>query len=142
MEDEAAELDGGRDEESKSWGIREIADEFVDEDNNDGLRLDDVGDGGGEGFGREVIIFVAGRRSLLAWDFFPLSNTPRRRIAPTGTSTYSNVAIVDAQKTNGTATEKSGLDFLGPAHSMSVHQIGSFGNMFGRDACNFETCQT
>ena len=98
-------MGGGRDAGSKSWGIREMADEFVDDDNNDGLRLDDVGDGGGEGFGREVIIFVAGRRSLLAWDFFPLSNAPRRRIAPTGTSTYSNVAIVDAQGTNGTATE-------------------------------------
>ena len=90
--------EGGRDEESKSWGKREIAGEGEDNaelvDDDDPLRLD-VGDGGGDGFGRPVIIFVAGRMSLLAWPFFPLivSDIPRRRIAPTGISMYSNVAM-------------------------------------------------
>jgi hypothetical protein len=82
----------GRDEESNSWGKREIAGE--DEDNaelvedSDPLRLEDVGDGGGDGFGRPVMIFVAGRISLLTWPIFPLiaSDIPRRRIAPTGIS--------------------------------------------------------
>jgi hypothetical protein len=92
--------EGGRDEESKSWGKREIACE--DEDNaelvedDDPLRFNDVGDGGGDGFGRPVMIFAAGRMSLLTWPFFVLlaSDIPRRRRAPTGISMYSSVAIV------------------------------------------------
>lgn len=80
----------GKDEESKSWGKREIAGEGEDNAElvDDPLRLDDVGDGGGDGFGKPVMIFVAGRMSLLTWLFFPLivSDIPRRRIAPTGTS--------------------------------------------------------
>ena len=52
------------DEESKSWGKREIADEGEDNaelvDDDDPVRLDDVGNG----TGRPVMIFVAGRMSL------------------------------------------------------------------------------
>lgn len=89
-EEVVAELDdeGGRDEESKSWGRRERAGEdnaeFVsDDDNSDPLRfkLDDVGDG----FGRPVIILVAGRMSLLTRPFLA-SDIPRRCVAPTGIS--------------------------------------------------------
>ena len=84
--------EGGRDEESKSWGKSEIAGE--DDDNaelvndDDPLRLEDVGEEGGDGFGRPVMIFAAGRMSLLTWPIFPLivSGIPRRRIAPTGIS--------------------------------------------------------
>ena len=93
--------EGGRDEESKSWGKREIADEGEDDnaelfDDVDPLRFNDVGDGGGDGFGRPVMIFVAGRMSLLTWPFFPLivSDIPRSRIAPTGMSMYSSVAMI------------------------------------------------
>ena len=61
--------EGGKDEEIKSWGKREIAGEEEDNaelvDDDDPLRLEDVGDGGGDGFGRPVMIFVAGRMSLL-----------------------------------------------------------------------------
>ena len=82
--------EGGRDEESKSWGKREIAGEDNAElvEDNDPLRLEDVGDGGGDGFGRPVMIFVAGRMSLLTWLILPLtvSDIARRRIAPTGIS--------------------------------------------------------
>lgn len=88
LEEAAAEWgdEGGRVEESKSWGRRESAGEVseVVDDNNDGLRLDNVGDGGGEGFGREVMILVAGRMSLLNWAFF--WDIARRRVAPTGIS--------------------------------------------------------
>ena len=60
--------EGGRDVESKSWGKREIAGEGEDNAelvDDDDLRLDDVvGDGGGDGFGKPVMIFVAGRMSL------------------------------------------------------------------------------
>jgi hypothetical protein len=90
--------EGGRDEESRSWGKRESAGEVEDNaelvDDDDPLRLD-VGDGGGDGFGRPVMIFVAGRMSLLTWPFFPLivSDIPRRRKAPTGISMYSSVAM-------------------------------------------------
>lgn len=84
--------EGGRDDESKSWGKREIAGEDGDNaelvDDNDPLRLEDVGEEGGDGFGRPVMIFAAGRMSLLTWPIFPLivSGIPRRRIAPTGIS--------------------------------------------------------
>ena len=98
MEEEASEFndDDGRDEEIKSWGKREIVGE--EEDNAelvDPLRLEDVGDGGGDGFGSPVMILVAGRMSLLTWLFFPLVefDIPRRRIAPAGISMYSNVAM-------------------------------------------------
>ena len=88
--------EGGRDEESKSWDKREIADEGEDNaelvDDNDPLRLDDVGDGG-DGFARPgpVTSFVPGRMSLLTWPFSPLtlSNILRRRVAPTGISMYN-----------------------------------------------------
>lgn len=65
--------ESGRDEESKSWGKKEIAGEGEDNsepvDHNDPLRLDDGGDGG-DGFGRPVINFVAGRISLLNTPLF------------------------------------------------------------------------
>ena len=101
LEEEVAGFndEGGRDEEIKSWGKREIGGEEEDNaelvDDEDPLRLEDVGDGGGDGFGRPVMIFVAGRMSLLTWPFFPLivSDIPRRRIAPTGISMYSSVAM-------------------------------------------------
>ena len=88
---------GGNDEESNSWGRREIAgevSELVDDDSKDGLRLDNVGDGGGDGFGREVLISAAGRISSLTWAF-PLcvSNVLRRRVAPTGMSMYSTIML-------------------------------------------------
>jgi hypothetical protein len=109
-EELAAELDdeGGRDEESKSWGRRERAGEdkaeFVD-DNSDPLRfkLDDVGDG----FGRPVMIFVAGRMSLLTRPFFA-SDIPRRCVAPTGISMYSRVAMNGRlERNSGPATENA-----------------------------------
>jgi hypothetical protein len=68
--------EGGRDEESKSWDKREIAGENEDNaelvEDDDPFHMDDVGDGGGDGFGRPVMIFVAGRMSWLVWPFFPL----------------------------------------------------------------------
>ena len=70
-EEESAD-EGGRVEESRSWGIREIAGEDKELDKIDSLRLDDVGDGGGDGFGRVVNIFGAGRMSLPTEVFFPL----------------------------------------------------------------------
>lgn len=126
-EDEAAGLGdkGGRDEESKSWGRREIAgedNELVDDDNNDGLRLDDVGDGGGDGFGRDVIIFVAGRRSLLTWALISrVSDIARRRVALTGTSMYSRVVIVLSGTWNRSVTALFTQHFTWPYETNDAH---------------------
>ena len=107
--------EGGRDEESKSWGKREIAGEVEDNaelvDDDDPLRWD-VGDGGGDGFGRPVMIFVAGRMSLITWPFFPLvvSDIPRRRIAPTGISMYSSVAMKCRKQTHAISSLSRSCD--------------------------------
>ena len=90
MEEEEAiaglDEEGGRDEESKSWGRRERTGEDNaelvddDDDNNDPLSLNgELGDGG-----RPVMIFVAGRISLLTWPV--LFDMPRSCVAPSGIS--------------------------------------------------------
>jgi hypothetical protein len=78
---------GGRDADNISCGMKDKvgeANEVAVDERIDGLRFIEVGEGGGDGFGMDVVILGAGRMSYnLA---FCASEGLRSRIAPMGTS--------------------------------------------------------